>query len=86
MFYIIILINLAITIYNLQLLKLFSATIYHILLDTLSIFVSALHLLFNDSFFYLSKRFSIYFQAFYKIIAFSAILYLLMQMYIWLFG
>ena len=41
MFYIIILINLAITIYNLQLLKLFSATIYHILLDTLFIFVSA---------------------------------------------
>ena len=55
MFYIIILINLAITIYNLQLLKLFSATIYHILLDTPFIFVSALHLLFNDSFFYSDK-------------------------------
>lgn len=55
MFYIIILINLAITIYNLQLLKLFSVTIYHILLDTLFIIVSALHLLFNDSFFYSDK-------------------------------
>ena len=51
MVYIIILINLAITIYNLQLLKLFSATIYHILLDTLFIFVSTLHLLFNDPIF-----------------------------------